>query len=385
MNNNNDVKAINLLAILRVIYKNKSVTKSRIASELGLTIVTVNNLVSEICKEGICIEDGYFSSGGRRAALYRMNPDYGYIVSLDIKREALVFGICDLSFEFFEREQVVCDISDVMGTVKIIENKLLLLLGKYSGKRILGIGISVPGRTRDGVIIDIPDYPAWNSVQLAEMLSENIRIPIYIDNDTNALLLAAKCNGTVGDGNSTVYINADFGLGAAFMQGGSLFYGSNAQACELGHVTIDPNGPVCACGSRGCLEAYVAVGEIVKRINTGREEKIRNIEDAVALYIAGDARCVEILEEATEYLLLAVRNVVMLFDPETVILQNLWLSRIPELFERVRKAVFALKSDKNGLPMRSRLSVLLNKDERILSSASACIVFQKLFEKDVVK
>ena len=82
MNSSNDVKRINRSAILKSIYKSGAISKSRLAAELGMTVMTVNNLVGELCEQGICAECGYASSGGRRAGLYRINPEYGYIIGL---------------------------------------------------------------------------------------------------------------------------------------------------------------------------------------------------------------------------------------------------------------------------------------------------------------
>lgn len=379
MNRANDVKAINLSAILRSIYKNQSVTKSRIAAELKLTIVTVNNLVAELCDIGICEEDGFVSNGGRKAALYRINRHYGYIISLDLTRNGLVGGIYDLSLHSVAREDVPCDIADVMASIRRIKAFLFSQIGRLNGKRILGIGISVPGRvSEDGTIISIPDYPQWNSVQLKNILSEGISLPIYVDNDTNALLLSAKWNGLAGDCQSFVYLNTDDGLGAGFMLKDKVFYGSNNQACELGHITIDPSGPLCNCGSAGCLQAYVSNTEILRRINSLRDAPVSSIDEAVELYLSGDPTVRLGFSSATSYVCLAIRNVIMLFDPELIILQNKWLNLLPDLFSHVQNTVFKAKTDRGGLPIRTNLAILLNRDRHIIETASACIVFHNI-------
>jgi len=379
MNKANDVKAINLSAILRSIYKNQPITKSRIAAELNLTIVTVNNLVAELCDIGICEEEGFVSNGGRKAALYRINRHYGYIISLAVTRTGLVGSIYDLSLHAIERTDVACNIADVMESIRQIKAFLLEQIGKLNGKRILGIGISVPGRvSENGVIISIPDYPQWNSVQLKSILSENISLPIYLDNDTNALLLSAKWNGLVGDCQSFVYLNTDDGLGAGFMLKDKVFYGSNNQACEIGHITIDPNGPLCNCGNAGCLQAYVSNTEILRRINSLRCAPVSNLDEAIELYRNGDPAARSGFSGATSYISLALRNVIMLFDPEMIVLQNKWLNRLPDLFHHVQETVFKTKTDRSGLPVRNHLAVLLNRDQHIIETASACIVFHNI-------
>ncbi|MBE6871854.1 MAG: ROK family transcriptional regulator [Ruminococcaceae bacterium] len=379
MNKANDVKAINLTAILRSIYKNQPITKSRIADELKLTIATVNNLVTELCNIGICEEDGFVSNGGRRATLYRINRHYGYIISLAVTRNGLVGGIYDLSLRAVDREDVACDISDVMDSTRKIKAFLLEQIGKLNGKRILGIGISVPGRvSEDGIIINIPDYPQWNSVQLKSFLSESISFPIYLDNDTNALLLSAKWNGLVNDCQSFVYLNTDDGLGAGFMLKDKVFYGSNNQACEIGHITIDPNGPICNCGNAGCLQAYVSNTEILRRINSLRGVPVSSLDEAIELYLSGDPAVRSGFSGATAYISLALRNIIMLFDPELIVLQNKWLNLLPDLFNLVQDTVFKTKTDRGSLPIRNHLSILLNRDLHIIETAQACIVFHNI-------
>ncbi len=381
MNKANDVKAINLSAILQTIYKNQSITKSRIAAELNLTIVTVNNLVTELCEIGICEENGFVSNGGRKAALYSINSDYGYIISLSLTRNGLVGAIYDFSIRSIQQEYISCNISDVMDSIRQIRTFLHFQIEKMNGKRILGIGISVPGRTsEDGSIISMPDFPQWNSVQLKTILSESISVPIYLENDTNALLLSAKWNGLAGDCQSIVYLTTDDGVGAGFMQDNDVFYGSNNQACEIGHITIDPNGPLCNCGNNGCLQAYVSNNEILRRINSLREIPVSNIDDAIELYHSGDSAIQSGFSDATSYICLAIRNIIMLFDPELIILQNKWLNHLPELFELVQNMVFKEKTDRSGLPVRKDLSVLLNRDRHIIDAASACIVFHNIMQ-----
>ncbi len=375
MNKANDVKLINLSAILRSVYINKSITKSRISSELGITFATVSNLISELCNIGICEEDGFVSNGGRNATLYRINKNYGYIISLDLTRSGLVSYIHDISLSFVDKEYLACDITDVIDSVNKMKKLLLTQIEKLSGKRILGIGVSVPGRVSDtGVIISIPDYPQWNSVQLKNILSESISLPIHIDNDTNALLLSSKWNGIAEASGSVVYLNTDDGMGAGFMINDTVFKGSNNQSCEVGHITIDPDGPICNCGNRGCLQAYISNNEILGQINAMSNSSVSTIDEAIDLYRNGDKAVQSAFLRATTYISLAIRNVIMVFDPELIIIQNKLFKHIPDLFNHIENTVFKAKTDRLGLPIRNKLNVLLNSDSHIIETASASIV-----------
>ena len=350
MNSSNDVKRINRSAILKSIYKSGAISKSRLAAELGMTVMTVNNLVGELCEQGICAECGYASSGGRRAGLYRINPEYGYIIGLSIKRTELVLGIYDLALALVMEKRCTCDIEDPDVTLPKIYEMLYDGISSQSHKCILGIGIAVPGRVDiEGTVIDLPDFPNWRGVQLEKLLSERLSLPIFVDNDTNALLLSAKWHGIYCDGETVAYINADGGLGAAFMNRDELFYGSNNRAMELGHITLSPDGPLCRCGRRGCLEAYLAACE-----NDADNDSYAD------------------LERETDYIFTAIRNVALLFDPEMIILQNERISLHTELYEKLKEK---LGEDR----YTSNITLHISSDKKIIGAAAACIVVQNVF------
>ncbi len=377
MNKTSNVKAINKASILQLIYKEQSKTKSQLASELGLTIVTINNLVTELVNTGICIEKGFVSNGGRRAAIYGINGDYGCIIGVSLTRSEIICSVYDVSLkEVLPRFQIENDISNVITSLDRIRSIIRNTIEKLKGNNILGIGMTVPGRTSDeGVVINIPDYPQWNSVDIKNALSDISDLPVYTDNDVNAMLLSSKWTGLVGDADSFVYLQTDDGLGAGFMFRKRVFYGSNNQGCEIGHISISPDGPLCKCGRRGCLQAYINDEEIIRRIES---DDIKNVDAAISVCKKGNKAVLNAFIDTTAYICMAIRDAVMLFDPELIILQNKWMNELPELFSYVQKTIYDSKTDRDGLPIRPKLSVVLNRSKKVAESAASCIVLNKV-------
>lgn len=383
MSSTNNVKSANKETILRAVYKSRSVTKSSLAASASLTVATVNNLVSELCADGICEETGFASGKGRRSALYGINRKYGYIIGLRLTRASLILSTHDLSLTALDVKVIPNDISDVVSSLRKIDEAISERLDALRNRRILGIGVTVPGRTSaDGTIIQIPDYSQWNSIQLRKIISGSTDVPIVVDNDTNALVLASGLTGLSGGARSFVYLNCDEGVGAGFMNNGRVFYGSNSQSCEVGHITIDPNGPVCKCGRRGCFQAYVSDAEILRRMNWNGA-RADNIDKAIRLYGEGNPYARESFSATVSYINMAIRNVIMMFDPELIILRNRWMTALPELFGEVSGAVLRSKTDENDLPIRGKLDILLDGDHKTVDASPACVVMERLFSSVV--
>jgi len=381
MNSASDVKDANMSAVLNIIHNEGSVSRGNIASELGLTTVTVNKLVAELCANNICKETGeYISYGGRKAALYRINPKYGVIFGVMLARGGVYFTVYDFSLEKLEEEMFEISLDDVNQVLILLIETLTRYAKKYEDKNVLGVGICIPGRaSKNGVIIDVPDYPQWNSLDLAGRISTATKLAVYVDNDANAIATSAKRRGFAGNMSNFVYFKLDEGLGAGVMVDGEIFGGSSNCGCELGHTTINVNGKMCKCGRRGCAQAYLSHSTVINRICEELGFPVDGNE-AVRLYNEGNTVVREVIDEFSEYLRIVLDNVFFIFDTEAIILQNFFACNIPELAVKIQGSVF---EDKDGEIIRSfrhRPPVYIMNDERIIDSAPAVIIYEKIMK-----
>lgn len=373
MNKTQDVKLQNISAIVRCIKKDGPISKNQIATSLGLTIMTVNNLVTELCECGICVESGKFiSNGGRRAVLYQLNGSFGYIIGAQLARSYVSTAVYDLDLGCVaEQETVRCDLSDVASSINLLKAKIKEAKKAFAGKNILGVGITVPGRVSDTGVI-IPEYPVWQSVDLASVISESVRLPVFVDNDTNALALSFKWNDASHDTGDFVFLRTDGGIGAGVVLDGNIFYGSSNGGCEIGHTVLNPRGRKCKCGNFGCLETYACVEGRLSELGCSE------LSQAVELYKSGNPLAKEIFHEAAQYLALTFINTAKLYDPKLIIFENKWLCELPSLLEEIQNSFLTALARRTGA---SPLALRYNKNKKISDPAAAAIVFERFMQE----
>jgi glucokinase len=192
------------------------------------------------------------------------------------------------------------------------------------------IGIASPGPLdpHTGTILDTPNIKEWVNFPVGPRLCETFGVPVYLDNDANMAGLAEWQYGAGQGHDNLVYLTVSTGIGGGVISNGKLLQGFRGMAAELGHITVDPNGPLCGCGHRGHIEAFAsgpAVARyVVEQIKAGKESSLRTIHKPTAVQVAeaasnGDALAIEAFERAGTYLGIAVANYLAIFDPSIVI------------------------------------------------------------------
>lgn len=184
---------------------------------------------------------------------------------------------------------------------------------------ISSAGIGVPGLYDPAAgttvfLVNVPDPPAWRNQPLAGPVSELLGVPACLINDARAFGLAELRVGAARGASSMVGLTMGTGIGGVIAVDGRVHQGHDGTAGELGHQTINPDGPWCGCGNRGCLEAYTRADQIAAACGTASPE------EAVAAARGGDERAVRGLAEIGRYLGIGIANVVTLIAPDRVVL-----------------------------------------------------------------
>jgi predicted NBD/HSP70 family sugar kinase len=204
------------------------------------------------------------------------------------------------------------------------------------GDKTLGLGVACPGPLdpSQGVLYGPPGFAGWSEVPIRRMLEEKTGYPVLVDNDAIASAIGERWVGKARGVDSFVYIYNGWGIGVGLFVDGNIFRGASGTAGEIGHVPLDPNGPACTCGNRGCLTRYCLPKEIISsviaRLGAGEESSLEGvplvegqIADLAVVHaaaLAGDRLAGEALAIPARMLGRAVVGLVNLLDLQMVVL-----------------------------------------------------------------
>jgi predicted NBD/HSP70 family sugar kinase len=185
---------------------------------------------------------------------------------------------------------------------------------------VIGTGLGLPGPVHRGTgrVGSTAILPAWGGLRVAEEMEQRLRLPVHVDNDANLGALAELFWGAGHGAGSLVYLKIATGIGAGLVIDRQLYYGAGGTAGEIGHLTIDEDGPLCRCGSRGCLETFAAAPAIVELLRSSLGHDL-TIEEVVERAVAGDPGCWRAIADAGRHVGHAVATMCNLFNPERVV------------------------------------------------------------------
>lgn len=268
-----------------------------------------------------------------------MSNNFVY-AGIDIGATNIKFGLVSQEGKILYREQrptlVEKGPEPLMHLVTNISESLLYYAADEDYEvRWLGVGTPGAVDNREGRVIgSCPNIPGWEGMEIGRTLSERLNMRILVDNDVNLMALAEARFGAAVGYKSVICVTVGTGIGGGIILDGKLWRGANYTAGELGHISIDMNGPECRCGNRGCIEAYCSSGAILKRAMSKMKNNLTPIFEELLdgspenlnikkLFMAAkkeDEIAVEVLNESAEYLGIGLAGIVNLFNPDIVVI-----------------------------------------------------------------
>ncbi|HHW48007.1 MAG TPA: ROK family transcriptional regulator [Clostridiaceae bacterium] len=333
------VKETNITLLFNLIYKLGPISRAELAQRTKLSPTTVSSLVEELISDGIIIETGVgeTTTSGRKPIMLEINPDGGYILSFEMMKDALLCEMYDLKCnEVSGYKEKVADYGKI-GQKIIDEAEKLLKQNNISEEKLLGISIALPGlinienkRVTTSTVIPIDE----NNDFFSEIKQRFSNIPVFVENQSYLCAYAEKEFGIDEDIEDLVFIDINVGIGAGIIIGGNVFKGSFGLAGEVGHITIDMNGPKCKCGNRGCLEIMANIPAIIQKIifaiMSGRDTIVKKVIDNdynkinmdIIKYAIenNDELVMEIMNETAMKLAFGINNVINLYNPQVVVI-----------------------------------------------------------------
>jgi len=260
-----DIKKGNYSSIYHLLYQNGKLSKQEIANQLHLSLPTVTQNLVRLEKEKLIEKSGQFeSSVGRRATAYAISPQAQISIGVEIQKNTVNILAIDLLGDAFQEKKVVMKYSNEERYYKELSESIQSFISSLdvSQKQVLGIGFAVQGLTsNDGKKITYGKILVSTGLDV-EVFSPYLPYPCLFLHD-------AKCAATtelwvrkdIGD---AVYLSIGTHLGGAIIINNQIYMGKEGHSGTVEHMTINPQGPLCYCGKRGCMETYSSVNALLE-------------------------------------------------------------------------------------------------------------------------
>lgn len=337
------MREINRSVILNLIKTNGPISRADIANRIGLSPATVTSITGILIDEDLVFEkETGDSSGGRPPILLDLNPRGGFVIGIKLMEMQAVAALTDLNATVLEKIQTDIKSKEprevVEGLVQLVHD--LIKDGGIPQERLLGVGIGLAGvvdSTR-GILRKSP-FLGWKDVPLRQLMQERLNVPIFLDNDVNTLTLGEKWLDEGVHVDDFIVVTVGRGIGMGIVLNGQIFRGSAGGAGEFGHLVINPEGPLCDCGKRGCLESYLGEGALLKQAQQELGADIHTIEDLIRAAETGDERAVNILKSSGYLLGQQLANLINLFNPRLIIISGEGVRMGDVFFDGMQRAV----------------------------------------------
>jgi predicted NBD/HSP70 family sugar kinase len=312
---------INRDIILELIRFQQPVARANLSRLSGLRPSTISAIVEQLIREKWVVEGAVIKAArGRPSTMLAVNSEM-VTFAIDLRPDRAILAVVDLSGRFLSREMIV-SFSDPRKTLAQLTKRIKLLRDENVGKSFEGIGISVPGRVHPVTqkLLLAPNLK-WHSIDIKGILERETGLQVEIDNDANACLLAELWYGRLQGAKNVVLVAVAEGVGAALLTGGQMHSGSNGLAGEFGHITIDPNGPLCGCGQRGCWEMVASSRAALSAYNNGEgAKKVQSIYELMKLAEKKDPAAMKAIVQQSEALGKGLRMITAALSPELILI-----------------------------------------------------------------
>jgi predicted NBD/HSP70 family sugar kinase len=352
------LRDMNEVLVLNLVRERQPISRIDIAGLTGLEGSTVSKIVARLLESEFVYEDGVGSAspqGGRKKRFLHLNPEKVYAIGVDLEPQRIMVALSDFSGRIM-RSMTMDNDRDPQRALDIVAKSIKKLLqSKQSKERVAGIGVSLVGLVdpKEGRILAGESLGWGDDVPVGSMLrnSLNVDLPIYYDNGSRLAALAEIWFGKhrTQQPQDLVFIEIGDGVGAGIVIQGELYHGSLHGAGEFGHISLDPLGPVCNCGGRGCLEVFAADQATLARYTelcrtegmTAEIKRKVSIEELVDRGLRGNPRAIGALRQTATYLGRGLIPVIYSVNPEVIVLGGSVVKAWDILYPEIRRVLAA--------------------------------------------
>jgi len=358
-----DARDINRDIVLEIIRSQQPVARADLARASGLQPSTISAIVEQLIQEKWISEGAVVRRPrGRPSTLLSLN-DSLVILTADVRPQQAIVALLDLNGRFLAREAVPL-ISDAARSVQRIAESMRSMRAAHATRSFEGVGVSLPGRVdpESQKLILAPNLK-WGEFDIKGSLEATLELKVELANAANACLLAELWSGRLDGVRNAVLITISEGVGGAILANGQIITSSNGLAGEFGHSPLDPRGPLCGCGQRGCWEVFASSNAALRYYAETEPEKGRiGIHDLLRLADEGDRQAMKALLRQARYIGQGLRLVMAALAPEVVLIAGdittLWPKIGPTVQQEMEAMVLAGQPPQLGVTRDGELARL---------------------------
>ena len=370
------------LRLLRLIHGSHNVSRIELAKRTGASAAFMTAIVQRLINRGMVIESGKSATNsGRKPVSLSLRHDLGYVVGVDLGSFFLRVIVADILGNITHRLETETRMAD--GREQVLSRTFSAIHKSIKESQIpraaiKGIGMAHSGviDSQKGIVLCFPrpgQMTQWRNVPVRDMLEKEFGMPSVLDDSARMMALAEKHFGLGRETGDFLFIEVGMGIGASIFIDGKLYRGPGGSAGELGHMTVDENGPLCSCGNNGCLEAMASCAALIQAVRAGIQQGVNSkiselvdgdlsrisIEIVVQAARENDTLALRVLDEAVSHIGVVVADVINLLNPKVVIFGGPLFREGKELLlDRLRQVIRQRALEKSANEVQLKLSSL---------------------------
>ncbi len=320
------IRASNRILLLNYIREKKTLPRSELARYSGLSRTAIGNIVDELVREGIVLQEDHRTGDDRRTMLLSFNAHGGYVLGGTLGRQHLTILLADLLGTPLQRLDV--PFSTLDGPTEGLPRlgnmlKAFVAEQQIEWKKIVGIGLGIVGPLDpllQSTTIPTP-FSGWAGVTIQPLLEKILGLPVYLDNDGNMGALGESRYGAGRNKSDMIYVKVGSGIAGGLILNGQLYRGCAGTAGEIGHIPVEVDGMLCHCGRYGCLETIAGKQGILIEAQHSLPS-LTTITQVIKAAQEGNPDCIYALERAGNYLGFALAGLVNSLNPCLIVLDG---------------------------------------------------------------
>jgi predicted NBD/HSP70 family sugar kinase len=346
------VRRANLSAIARELHGRGALSRSELVARTGLTRSAIRGLIAEFVAANLALETRSEPDGlpGRPSPLVQPRREAAVVLALEIAVDSLAAAIVGLGGTTIEKLRI--DLPRGHSSVEAVTRDLVRLTGRLRHlprlrPALLGVGVAIVGVVRrdDGQVSTAPNL-GWRDVPLGARLTTalDVGVPTFIANDADLGALIELRRGAARGADDLLFIAGEVGVGGGIVVAGRPLTGVAGYAGEIGHISVNPAGRPCRCGSTGCWETEIGEEALLRRAGVPAEGGRRAVDQVIAAAAAGEHQALAAVDEVGRWLGIGIAGLVNVLNPRVVVLGGLFSKLAPLLIPRVEEELdrFAL-------------------------------------------